>query len=170
MLLLICHIDLTLMVLQFLPHWNHLFAFIHRIMAVTLPFLSITMVGTIRSLPFAMGGPLFHWPFVIMGGFLQIVTGTPLLGSSKGITIMGGFRILWIVPLKCILWIVSLKWFTVVMSHLVKGFFMCRHWLGRTRASWVCPLFLWPMRTYVRPRPWTRQCPSLLQVELFHHI
>jgi hypothetical protein len=96
--------------------------------------------------PFAMGEPLFHRPLVVMGGFLQIFKGAPLLGSSKGITIMGGFRILWIV---------SLKWCMVVMSHLVKGFLMCRHWLGCTRISRVRWLFLWPMRTYVCPRPQT---------------
>jgi hypothetical protein len=98
-------------------------------------------------------GPLFHWLFVVMGGFLQIFKGTPLLGSSTGNTIMGGFRILWIMPLTCIPRIVSLKWCTVVMSHLITGFLMCRHWLGRTRISQVRRLFLWPMRTYVYPRP-----------------
>jgi hypothetical protein len=138
-----------------LPCWPHLFKLISHIMGGTLPAHSITMVGTIRSHPLAMGGPLFHQLLVVMGGFLQIFKGAPLLGFSKGITIMGGFPILWIVSLKCIPWIVSLKWCTVVMSHLVKGFLMCRHRLGRTRVSRVRQLFRWPMRTYVCPWPWT---------------
>ncbi len=37
-LLLICHVNLTLMVLTFLPCWPHLFVFIHCIMGVLFPF------------------------------------------------------------------------------------------------------------------------------------
>jgi hypothetical protein len=108
-----------------------------------------------QFLPFIMGGCQSHWLVRPMGGSLQSEQLRCIVILMGGLGIMpidmGGFLFLligfplWFMAAPRGLLLVCLLWGTI----------MCRHPLGRPVVFLGCPWCLWPMRTYVCPRPLT---------------
>ena len=173
---------LTLTVLTSMLRWRRLFRPIGRVMGGSFT----KTVALIQFPPFVMGGHPILQLVVFMGG-LQVVAFmggllhlrllfTLVMGGRSILQIMGGLCTHLNISLKRSPLLRPLQW-SLVVRCLVLGFPMCRHQLGHARASrsLVRRLFLWLMRTYVRPRLRRSRCrfPHLSHLlwarrDLFH--